>query len=341
LELNLVLERALERRRLRRRLSALEDDVHSTRPSPFLDTTSPTMKRDLALALDVAQTDATVLLTGESGTGKGVVARAIHDWSARAKGPFATVNCPALSSELLRSELFGHVKGSFTGATDTREGKIEHAHGGTLFLDEIGELNPALQPQLLRFLQDREYERVGDPVPRTADVRLVAATNADLAQAVVDGEFREDLYYRLNVIQIELLPLRERPGDILPLAEMFLGFFSRRYGKALQGFSAEARALLEAHRWPGNVRELQNAVERAVILERRPDVSAAVLPKGGSSSLLDQLGAADPEALPTFEAMEERYIRHVLSVVDSMERAAEVLGVAPSTRWRRRREYGV
>ncbi len=340
-ELELLVGRAIERRRLASRMRAMEDDAKDSHPTPLLETANPAMARAIALAADVAPTDATVLLTGESGTGKGVLARAMHGWSARAAHPFATVNCPALSAELLRSELFGHVKGSFTGATDTRAGKIEYADGGTLLLDEVGELDLDLQPRLLRFLQDREYERVGDPEPRHADVRLIAATNRDLHRAVGEDAFRDDLYYRLNVIQIELVPLRERPEDVVPLAERFLHFFARRYGKPITGFAPEARVALTEQRWPGNVRELQNAVERAVILERRQEIGVGALPRTGSGDLLQQIGASDPAALPTLNGLEERYLRHVMAVTDSVEQAAEVLGVAPSTLWRRRRKYGI
>jgi NtrC-family two-component system response regulator AlgB len=340
-ELEILVRRVIERRRLQSRVWALEEDAKAARLNPLLETSHPGMARALAVARDVAATDATVLLTGESGTGKGVVALAIHGWSARADRIFATVNCPSLSAELLRSELFGHVKGSFTGATDNRIGKIEYAHGGTLLLDEVGELDADIQPRMLRFLQDREYERVGDPAPRQADVRLIAATNRDLAQAVADGDFREDLYYRLNVIQIEMVPLRHRPDDIVPLAELFLRYFARRHGRQLEGFTDDALAALRAHTWPGNVRELQNAVERAVVLERQSRVRLGALPRSGPDGPLDRAGLIETGDLPTLEGMEKRYISHVLEVTDSVERAAEVLGVAPSTLWRRRRKFGL
>ncbi len=339
-ELEILVARVAERRSMRQRLQVLEDSARAATRLPMLDSNHPAMARVIATAQEVARTDATVLLTGESGTGKGVLARAIHEWSRRSSGPFAVVNCPSLSTELLRSELFGHVKGSFTGAVDTRVGKIEFADGGTLFMDEIGKLAMEIQPRLLRFLQDLEYERVGDPEPRQADVRLVAATNSDLEKEVAEGSFRDDLYYRLNVIQLELPPLRSRPDDILPLAESFRRFFAARYGKAIDGFTDEAVAALTSMPWPGNVRELQNAVERAVILARGPRIGANALPRGGGG-LLDRLGASDPRDLPTLEGMEERYIRHVMEVTDSVEDAAEVLGVAPSTLWRRRRKYGI
>jgi NtrC-family two-component system response regulator AlgB len=279
------------------------------------------------------------LITGESGTGKGVLARAIHDWSHRATHPFAAVNCPALSAELLRSELFGHVKGAFTGATDTKVGKIEFADGGTLFLDEVGLLVSEIQPRLLRFLQDKEYERVGDPKPRHADVRLIAATNRDLHEAVSRGEFRDDLYYRINVINISLAPLRARRDDIPGLAQSFVRFFGAKYGKPLEGFTDEAIELLRAQTWPGNVRELQNVVERAVILTRSTRIGTALLPS--SESPRPGIPGNDRSGLTTLKQMEERYIRHVLEVTESLDEAATVLGVAPSTLWRLRRKYRI
>ncbi|MEZ4416660.1 MAG: sigma-54 dependent transcriptional regulator [Gemmatimonadota bacterium] len=340
-ELRMLVGRISERRALRQRLQVLEETARDATPSPLLDSEHPAMARAVATARDVASTDATVLITGESGTGKGVLARALHGWSARAARPFAVVNCPSLSAELLRSELFGHVKGSFTGATENKMGKIEFADGGSLFLDEVGELTPEIQPRLLRFLQDREYERVGDPQPRLADVRLIAATNADLEKSVAAGDFRGDLYYRLNVIQIEMPPLRARRNDIPVLAESFLRFFSARYGKQIEGFSDDALTALQDQPWPGNVRELQNAVERAVILARSPRIGTSVLPRGAGGGILDRTGMGDAADLPTLEGMEERYIRHVLEVTGSIEEASEVLGVAPSTLWRRRRKYGI
>ena len=339
--LEILLRRVIERRRLESRVRTLEEDVKAAHLTPLLETSSPAVARAIGVARDVARTDATVLLTGESGTGKGVLARAIHEWSDRAGRPFATVNCPSLSAELLRSELFGHVKGAFTGATDHKIGKIEYADGGTLLLDEVGELDLEIQPRLLRFLQDREYERVGDPEPRHADVRLIAATNRDLGRAVAEEGFRDDLFYRLNVIQIELPPLRQRPDDILPLAQLFLRYFARRYSKMITGFTDDAQAALREQPWPGNIRELQNAVERAVILERRTAVGAGALPRGTREGPLERAGLGGSTELPTLEGMEERYIRHVMETTDSVERAAEILGVAPSTLWRRRRKYGI
>lgn len=341
-ELQVLAARVAERRNLEQRLQVLEEDVRrNPTVTPILNSSNPAMARAIMLARDVSATDATILITGESGTGKGVLARAVHDWSPRASRPFAAVNCPALSAELLRSELFGHVKGAFTGATDSKVGKIEFADGGTLFLDEVGLLASEIQPRLLRFLQDREYERVGDPKPRHADVRLIAATNTELQQAVSKGEFRDDLFYRLNVINVALLPLRARRDDIPMLAQGFLRFFAAKYGKTLEGFTDEALDLLRNEPWPGNVRELQNAVERAVILARSSRIGAGGLPRADAGRSAAWSATPDKSSLMTLKQMEERYIRHVLEVTDGIDDAATVLGVAPSTLWRLRKKYRI
>ncbi len=312
-----------------------------TSPAPLLASSHPGMTRALQVAYEVAQLDATVLITGETGTGKGVLARAIHQWSPRANGPYAMVNCPALSAELLRSELFGHVRGSFTGAVGTKVGTIEYADGGTLFLDEIGEMAPEIQPRLLCFLQDLTYERVGDPEPRQADVRVVAATNGDLGRAVTNGRFRDDLYHRLNVVPIELVPLRSRRDDIPALANAFLQWAAARYRKPVEAFTEDAMDSLIRQPWRGNIRELQHVVERAVILARGSRIPVSLLPRSGRD-VLDAIGGTGTDGdRPTLKGLEERYIRHVLETTTSIEQAAEVLGVAPSTLWRRRRRLGI
>ena len=336
IELRAVAERVAENRRLERRIRSLEAQVRRWTPSPMLSSESPVMRRVLSAARSAAESDVNVLLTGESGTGKGVLARAIHEWSERAEAPFVVVHCPALSSELLRSELFGHVRGAFTGAVKTEVGKIAVADGGTLFLDEIGDLDPGIQAKLLRFLQDREYERLGDTQTRTADVRIIAATNADLEAEMRAGNFREDLFYRLNVVNLELPPLRERPEDVEGLAEHFLLHYSARYERPLE-FTDEARALLRNHDWPGNARELDNAIERAVVLSRSDVVGAEEFSVAtGRSTPVPGLEAGD---LVTLEEMEKRYIRHVLDRMPTIEDASDVLGVSPTTLWRRRRKY--
>jgi len=335
-EVRLATRKAAELRELEHRVSALEEERESGRPAALLDSESPAMRRAVSTAREVADTDATVLLRGETGTGKGVLARAIHGWSPRAERPFGMAHCPSFPAELLESELFGHVKGAFTGAVRSNPGRVVRCDGGTLFLDEVGELPGQLQPKLLRFVQSREYERVGDPEPRRADVRILAATNRDLESAVEAGRFREDLYYRLRVIEIELPPLRERREDILPLAERFLRFYAKKHGREAARFREEARRRLRTHDWPGNVRELENVVERAAILCRSADVGPAHLPleAGGSPPA----GVGDDV---TLAELEEEHIRRIVARAETLERAAEILGIDTTTLWRRRKEYGI
>jgi Nif-specific regulatory protein len=264
-ELLAVAHRALDAARLRVDNERLAGELALARAMVFR---SAAMSRLAVLVQRVASRDVTVLLTGESGTGKERVAQAIHESSSRRDGPFVKLHCAALAETLLESELFGHEKGAFTGAAARREGRFKLAHGGTLFLDEISEVSPAIQVKLLRVLQEREFERVGGNETLKVDVRIIAATNRDLAQLVREGKFREDLYYRLNVVALRLPPLRERREDIPLLADFFLQRFARDAGKKLRGFTPDALAVLTAYPWPGNVRELENAVERAVVLAR-------------------------------------------------------------------------
>jgi NtrC-family two-component system response regulator AlgB len=304
-----------------------------------LSSASPAMQRAVSLARQVAESDATVLIRGESGTGKGVVAKAIHAWSDRAAKRFAIVACPSLSAELLESELFGHARGAFTGAVRDNPGRIAASEGGTLFLDEIGDLPLSLQPKLLRFVQDREYERVGDPVTRKADVRVVAATNVDIDEAVRAGKFRQDLLYRLNVIQIVLPPLRDRRGDIAGLAQGLLAQFARKDRRVAKGFAPAALEALKRYDWPGNVRELRNVIERAAILCRADLVGPEHLLLGGTAPLPSQAPAiGDPIPL---EKVEELHIRGVLASTKSIDEAATVLGMDTVTLWRRRKKYGI
>ena len=339
-----VLERAARAKRLQNRVDGLEDRVRSEVPEATSGASDPGMARVNEMARKVAAFDASVLLRGENGTGKGVLARTIHAWGPRAAGPFVTVNCPGLSADLLESDLFGHAKGAFTGAVRDANGKVAAAEGGTLFLDELGDLPPALQPKLLRFLQDRQYERVGEATTRSSDVRLVAATNRDLEAAVAAGAFREDLLYRLNVVEITLPPLRERT-DLIETAEHLLGFFARQVGRPLAGFSAEARDALARHRWPGNLRELRNTIERAAIFADGPTVgladlpdrigSAAVGPDGGA-------GAAVEVGRPVrLDEVEAEHIRRVLGRSANLDEAARTLGIDPSTLYRKRKQYGL
>jgi NtrC-family two-component system response regulator AlgB len=293
----------------------------------------------LEVAFKAAPTEATILLRGDSGTGKGVLARAIHARSPRAGGPFITVNCPSLSAELLESELFGHVKGAFTGAVQDTVGKVAAAEGGTLFLDEIADLPLPLQPKLLRLLQEKRYERVGESRTRACDIRILAASNRDLQAAVTAGTFREDLLYRLNVIEVVLPPLRQRRKDILPLAEHLLHFIGRQAGKPSVSFTEEARTALLRYPWPGNVRELRNAIERGIILAADKEVGLADLPA--------QVGATVPPTsmeiggAVTLEQLEGEHIRRVLMSTATLEETAAVLGIDPSTLYRKRKRYGL
>ncbi|HEX3149301.1 MAG TPA: sigma-54 dependent transcriptional regulator [Gemmataceae bacterium] len=337
-QLRMVLDRAALVGGLRGRVASLEDQVGALNPDGELETEEPAMRHVLDVALQVAATEATILLRGESGTGKGVVARAVHARSKRANRPFVTVSCPNLSAELLESDLFGHVKGSFTGAVADKVGKVDAAAGGTLFLDEVGDLPMPLQPKLLRLIQDREFERVGDPIPRVADVRLVAATNRDLEVDVRAGRFREDLLYRLNVIEVTLPPLRARRKDVLPLARRLLTFLARQTAKPVIGFTTEAEAALEAYPWPGNVRELRNAIERGVILARDDRVALGDLPASLTSrpGMTVELGGN-----VTLDDLEKEHIRRVLATSPSLDEAAHTLGIDPSTLYRKRKKLGV
>jgi NtrC-family two-component system response regulator AlgB len=338
----MAVKKVAEVRALEQTVASLQDAAGAAGGPPAdLATASPAMQRAINFARQVADSDVTVLIRGESGTGKGVLARAIHAWSPRAAKPFATVACPALSPELLESELFGHVKGAFTGAVRDNPGRIASSEGGTLFLDEIGDLPSRLQPKLLRFLQDHAYERVGDPVTRIADVRVVTATNVDLERAVAEGRFREDLLYRINVIQIDLPPLRQRSEDIVGMAERMLVHLSRQHRRPATALSDEAKQALRGYAWPGNVRELRNVIERAAILCRVEQVGAEHLMLAGGAHAPPASGLpgiGDPIPL---EKLEELHIRAILSTTPSIERAAQTLGMDTVTLWRRRKKYGI
>jgi two-component system response regulator AtoC len=285
----LTVEKALERERLKRGLEHFA--VEAGERYRLVGGGSPTMRQAIDTAKKAAASRSTVLLLGESGTGKEVFARAIHNWSERKREPFIAINCVGLSRELLESELFGHEKGAFTGAHQLKKGKMELAHGGTVFLDEVGDISAELQTKLLRFLQERELERVGGTQPIPVDVRVIAATNRDLASAIKESRFREDLFYRLNVIPIALPLLRERKEDIPVLAEYFLRRTAAETKKNVIGISEDAQAMLVAYEWPGNVRELANVIERAVVLGQGPEISTydlhpvAVSEKNGGESL--------------------------------------------------------
>ncbi len=301
--------------------------------------TSPVMQKVYRLAKQVAPSRATVLITGQSGTGKGELAKALHALSPRAHKPFVAVHCAALAESLLESELFGHEKGSFTGADRRRAGRFEQANEGTIFLDEIGEIPPSTQVKLLTVLQERRFERVGGNEAVNVDVRILAATNRDLAADVVSGRFREDLFYRLNVVRIEMPPLRLRGADVLALADHFLHKFSLENHKQIEGFSARAKTKIRNHRWPGNVRELENAIERAVVMCEGPMIEDEHLPyPTATAESLD--GISVPGA--TLAELERFAILKTLdSVGGSTHRAAEMLDVSVRTIQYRLNEYGV
>jgi transcriptional regulator with GAF, ATPase, and Fis domain len=287
----------------------------------------------------VADTDATVLVTGETGTGKELVARALHDRSTRADEVFVKVNCAALSSDLIESELFGHERGAFTGATEQREGRFELADGGTLLLDEIGELPLDTQAKLLRVLQHQEFERVGGSETITVDTRILAATNRDLEAEVDAGRFRSDLFYRLNIFPIELPPLRERKSDIPLLAEHFCNLFCQRSNTTVTSISDDAMAALQAYDWPGNVRELGNIIERAVILTRDDEVRAEHL------SIADEASSGRPDGFPTLAEAQRQHIERALEKTDGVvggeDGAAHLLDMKRTTLLSRMDRLGI
>jgi NtrC-family two-component system response regulator AlgB len=335
-QLRLVVGRLQERLAAERHVIELQAQLDELAPPAELETHSHRMRAVLDLIHRAADSDVTVLLRGESGVGKGMFARALHAGSARRQHPFIVVNCPTLSAELLASELFGHTRGAFTGAVRDQEGRVEAAAGGTLFLDEIGELPPPLQAKILRFLQDKEYERVGETRPRRADVRVLAATNRDLEADVKAGRFREDLWFRLNVVEITIPPLRERPEDILPLAQHLLTFLARSARRPTPDLSEGAKAALLAYPWPGNVRELRNALERALILWPANVLEREALPDriAGSVAHGPEIGGD-----VTLDELEREHILRVLARSRTQEEAATVLGIDTSTLWRKRKRF--
>ena len=329
-----------ELRRVERRLRARRQEARATeRPvvSGFI-LESPAMHRVIDVARRVAQVDSTVLLTGESGVGKERIARFIHDESSRAGGPFVAINCGAVPENLLESELFGHVRGSFTGATQDRIGLFEAANSGTLLLDEIGEVPPPMQVKLLRALQEREIRRVGENRNRAVSARVIAATNRDLVQEIRAARFREDLYYRLRVVEIGIPPLRERREDILPLARAFVADSAGRTGRNVSGFTPAAAHQLLRYRWPGNVRELQNAIERAVVLTRRSRIDIEDLPGEVGLAVSDAIAATDVRPLAE---VEREYIKSALRAVGgNRSQAAQKLGIGEATLYRKIKQFG-
>ena len=342
-----VLARLQRLRQMGQHIERLEREVTETRAQEaevIFDFTAPAMREVMETLLRAAKTPASILIFGESGTGKSVIARAVYQNSLLADKPFVTVSCPSLSKELLESDLFGHVRGAFTGAVKDHWGKVSAAEGGTLFLDEIGDLPLEIQPKLLRLLQEREYERLGENVTRIANVRVLAATNRDLKSRLAEGTFREDLYFRLNVITVEIPPLRSRPADLRRLAEHYAKHFAARCGRKLDGFTEEAITSIYGYAWPGNLRELRNAIERAVVLGRQPQIALGDLPAELRSSLFPaavSASASQSNSLVTLEQLEEQHIKRVLALTRTVAEAAEILGVDQATVYRRIKKFGL
>jgi DNA-binding NtrC family response regulator len=302
---------------------------------------SPGMHEVFDLIKRVAPATANVLISGESGTGKERVARAIHDQGPRKNRNFVAINCTAIPEALLESELFGHAKGSFTGAIGKKRGLFEEADGGTIFLDEIGDMNLSLQSKLLRVIQERKIRAVGDNVDREVDVRIIAATHKDLKQAIRNGGFREDLYYRLSVIPVVIPPLRHRREDIPLLADHFLKKYAAANGARVKGFTPEAMSTLASLPWEGNVRELENVIERAVVLARGDQIDTKDLPTAAQGDIESFFASAQTGTLPTLDEIEKRYMRFILDKTGGKkEKAAQILGVNRRTLYRKEREYG-
>jgi two-component system response regulator HydG len=340
--LAIAVDRAVQHRALRAEVTRLRQVVTHARGTDEIVGASAAMSAVFELLARVAQSEATVLITGESGTGKELVARAIHATSRRADGPFVAVNCAALPEALLESELFGHARGAFTDAKASRVGLFAQADGGVLLLDEIGELPLGLQPKLLRALQERRVRPVGSDVESGFDVRVIAATNRDLQSDVEDRKFREDLYYRINVIHVAMPPLRSRGGDVLLLAQRFIRVFAAREGKNVIGLSPPAAERLLAYAWPGNVRELQNCMERAVALARFDELMVEDLPERirDYRRVPILVDTEDPTEMIPLEEVERRYVLRVLEAVgDNKSLAAQVLGLDRSTLYRKLERY--
>ena len=350
-QLQVAIDQALQRRNLLQEnehlRSALDDRVRVDN----LIGDDPRMQAIFKTVKAVADTRTTALITGESGSGKTIVARALHAMSSRRNGPFIEVNCGALPETLLESELFGHVRGAFTGAHRAKPGKFEAAHGGTIFLDEIGTSSAAFQVKLLRVLQDRVIERIGDHRVVEVDVRILLATNLDLEEAVREGRFREDLYYRINVVAIEMPPLRHRPADIVPLARHFLTRFAAEHAKSIKDFDEEALQILQQARWPGNVRQLENVIERAVVFGQTTSIGTTDLPatlvREPQTTPVTAINAVSSDGVPTplkeaLGAAEKRILERALHHCDgNRERTARVLGINRSTLFAKLRRHGV
>lgn len=326
-------------------VTELKSEVSRNSPPPRFESHEPMMKAALDTLFRAASTPASMLILGESGTGKSVIARSVHEHSHLAAKPFVTISCPSLSKELLESELFGHVKGAFTGAIKDKWGKVQSADGGTLFLDEIGELPMEIQPKLLRLLQEREYERLGENKTRKSNIRVIAATNRDLKKCVMNGTFREDLYYRINVISVELPPLRARRSDLMAFATDYLEYFSKQIGSSSVEFAPSALEFINTYPWPGNLRELRNAVERATILCRDKRITRNDFPS--AETMLPMANAQDsfseirPGADITLDELESEHIKRIVDRVKNLNDAALILGIDKATLYRKRKRLNI
>jgi DNA-binding NtrC family response regulator len=343
-ELRMAIERALSQRSVQRENDNLRAQLDRRYGMDNIVGRDPRMLKVFEMIASVADTRATVLVTGESGTGKSMIARAIHRRSSRAKGPFVEVACGALPETLLESELFGHVAGAFTGAAGEKMGKFLQAHGGTIFLDEIGTSSPAMQVKLLRVLQELKFEQVGGNKTFEVDVRVVLATNEDLARAVAEGRFRQDLYYRINVINVELPPLRARPSDVMMLAHSFLEQVREDSRRPVTGFADDALAAMERYHWPGNVRELQNVVERAVLLGKGPTITLADLPPElrGTGTFITATPVGQKTLKEALEGPERQIIRDVLESNNWNRNAtADQLGINRTTLYKKMKRLGL
>ncbi len=334
-----VLEKALERESLLQENQILKEELtRKTFPTEIVFVSSK-FRELYEMTLQVAASEANILIQGESGTGKELIARAIHFNSARREQRYLTINCAALTDSLLESQLFGHIKGAFTGATSTQKGLLEAADGGTLFLDEIGDMTLTLQAKILRVIQEREFTPVGSTAPRRTDIRIVAATNKDLEREVAEGRFREDLYYRLNVITLQPPPLRERIEDLEPLVKHFLEKYSWRMKKQVDSISGDALKLLASYHWPGNIRELENIIERGIILAKGHRLTADLLPILKGTGLTQSMGNDAKDSLASAER------NHIVWVLKKnsyhKSRTAEILGITRKTLDRKIAEYGV
>ena len=343
-QLVLVVGRAIEHFQLREEVKRLRREVSEAHPFEDIVGRSAPMKNMLEILERVAETEATLLITGESGTGKELVARALHARSRRKEGPMIAINCAAIPEALLESELFGHMKGAFTDAKASKRGLFQEASGGTLFLDEIGEMPMAMQAKLLRALEQRSVRPVGSNAEVAFDARLVVATNRDLETLVHEHKFREDLYYRVNVVHVEVPPLRSRGHDILLLAQTFIERMSKRHGKKVIGMSPEVGKKLLAYAWPGNVRELLNSMERAVALARLEELSHEDLPPKIQDYVSTRfvLEGTDPTEMLTLDEIEKRYIQRVMEAVSwNKTEATKILGIDRSTLYRKLERYGL